>query len=120
LSRTVFLSLNFGPRYSRKSIKDSNDSDDSLVSKKSLSQKLAYWVGTQGQVNLAKKAKISPQYDFTPENPKPKTKNVFFFNLNYKTCWIRRGYEQRSALLLNQSVGEVWWCKALQKKWRKR
>jgi len=33
---------------------------------------------------------------FLLEKLKPKTKN-FFFDFDYKTCWIRRGYEQLSS-----------------------
>jgi len=54
LSKTGFLNQNFGSRYASKSIKGSKDADFSLVSKKTLSQKMAHWVGTQGQINLPK------------------------------------------------------------------
>jgi len=40
-----FLWHKLGSRYARKPIKGSKDSDDSLVSKKSLSQNLAHWIG---------------------------------------------------------------------------
>jgi len=33
---------------------------------------------------------------FLPENLKPKMKHVFF-DVNSKTCWIRRGFEQFSS-----------------------
>jgi len=54
---------------------------------------MARWVGAQGQVNSATRAKTCPHYDVsqrktTMQNEK---KN---FHLNYKTCWIRRGFEQ--------------------------
>jgi len=52
-----FLIHDFGSRYARNPIKGSKDSDDNLVSKKNLSQKLAHWFGTQGRVKLAKKMK---------------------------------------------------------------
>jgi len=41
LSKAEFLNHNFGSRYATKSIKSSEDSDDSLVSNKSLIQKMA-------------------------------------------------------------------------------
>jgi len=47
----------FGSRYASKSIKGSKDVDHNLVSNKNLSQKIAHWVGTQGQVNSPKMAK---------------------------------------------------------------
>ena len=52
-----FLSHNFGSRYARKSIKVSKDSDDNLVYKKYLNQKMARWAGVQGQVTSAKKTR---------------------------------------------------------------
>jgi len=41
---------------------------------------MAHWVGAQGQVNLAKKAKLRPHYEVTPREPQ--TQNGKFFNLN--------------------------------------
>jgi len=51
LSKIECLSHNFGSRYARKTIKGSKDSDDNLGSKNNLIQKMACWVGAQGQVN---------------------------------------------------------------------
>ena len=45
--------------------------------KKNLSQKMAHWVGAQGQATSAKKRKTRPLVTSLPENHKPKTK--FFF-----------------------------------------
>jgi len=75
LSKTGFLSHNFGSRYTSKSVKGSKDVDHSLVPKKTLSQKMAHWVGAQGLAKLAKNAKTSPHYDVTQRK---KT----FFDLN--------------------------------------
>jgi len=41
-------------------------------------------------------AKTHLHVTFPPEKLKPKTKN-FFFDFDYKTCWIRRGFEQLSS-----------------------
>jgi len=49
-----FFSHNSGSRYTRRSIKGSKDADDCLVSRKSLRQKMAHWLGAQGQVNWSK------------------------------------------------------------------
>jgi len=54
LSKTGFLSHNFGSRYAGKSVKGSKDADFSL------SQKIAQCFGAQGQVNSAKNALTSP------------------------------------------------------------
>jgi len=40
-----FLGYNSRSRHDRRSIKGSKDADDHLVSKKSSSQKMAYWIG---------------------------------------------------------------------------
>jgi len=49
-----FLWHSFGSRYARKPIKVSEDSYDSLVSKKTWAKKLTHWIGVQGRVNQAK------------------------------------------------------------------
>ena len=41
---------------------------------------------------------------FLPEKFKPKTKN-FFFDCDYKTCWIRRGFEQLSSSIAWRVIG---------------
>jgi len=42
------------------SIKSSKDSDDRFDSKKNVRQKMALWVGAQGQVNSAEKTQKHP------------------------------------------------------------
>jgi len=48
------MTIKFWLQKVRKLIKGFKDSHNSLVSKKNLIQKMARWVGSQGQVNLAK------------------------------------------------------------------
>jgi len=48
---------------------------------------------------------------FPPEKLKPKTKK-FFFDFDYKTCWIRRGCVQLSSSI-------AWWVIRLQSSTRK-
>jgi len=55
--------------------------DYSLVSKKILISKMACWIGTWGQVYLAKKQKHAPIMMSPTENLKSKMKKIFF-NLN--------------------------------------
>jgi len=94
----VYFCQNFSYRYGRKSFKGSKDTDFGLVSKKILSHNnvpmgWGPWPG-----------KGSQKYPYlwcSPENPPPKT-NIFFFNFDYKTCWIRRGFEQLSSSI-------AWW-----------
>jgi len=64
-----------GSRYARKSVDGSKDVNDSLVSKKYMSQKMARWVGTQGQAKLAKNPNTSPDYDVTHRKPQTQIKN---------------------------------------------
>jgi len=75
--KSWFSSNNFDSRNARKPIKGPKDSDNSLVSKKNLSQKMACWVGAQGQVKLAKTAKNTPIMTSPSKSPKPKIKNIF-------------------------------------------
>jgi len=92
-----FLVHNVGSRYARKSIKGSKDSDDSLVSKKTLSQKLAHWIGAQGRVKLAKNTQKHPHLWRPPQRTPNTKRNTFFFKVSKKTCRIRRWFEQLSS-----------------------
>jgi len=64
-----YLGHNFGYRDARRSIKSSKDEDDRLVSKKCLSQKMAHWIGAQGQLKLVKNSKMCPHCDDTKRKP---------------------------------------------------
>ena len=85
--------------------------NDSMVSQKSLSQKMAHWVGAQCQVTFAKNAQTFPIYDVTPEKPKPKP--IF---LKIRTTRPTESVEGLNSSLA-QSTGEVWCCKALHQGW---
>jgi len=51
--------------------------------------------GRPGPGNVGhKNARTPPLVTPPQENPKPKTE--IFFTRNYKTCWIRRGFEHLS------------------------
>jgi len=66
---------------------------------------MAHWDGAQGQ---AKMAKITPKHPYLWRSPQkssnPKRKN-FFFDFGYKTCWIRRGFEQLSSSIAWRVIG---------------
>ena len=47
------------------SVKGSKDADVRLVSKKSLKQKRAHWIGAQSQVKLVKNSKTCPLCEVT-------------------------------------------------------
>jgi len=72
------LGYQFRSRYARKPIKGSKDSDDNLVSKKTLSQKIGSLLWRPGSGKVGQKDEKAPLLVTTPnENPKPKTK-IFF------------------------------------------
>jgi len=71
------LSHNSGSRHARRSIKGSKDLDNHLVSKKNLRQKMAHWIGSQGQAKLVKNSKTCPLCDVTKR--KPQTQIKYFF-----------------------------------------
>jgi len=84
------MSHNFCSRYTRKSIKGSLDADFDLVFNQTWVQKMAHWDGAQGQAKMAKITQKHPYLWWSPQkSSNPKQKN-FFFNFDYKTCWIRR------------------------------
>jgi len=62
---------------------------------------MAQWVGAQGQVKVAK---TTLTCGVPPRKPPPKPKNVFF-DFDYKTCWIRRGFEQLSSSIAWRVIG---------------
>jgi len=53
---------------------------------------MGQWVGAQGRPILAYFSKTCPLCDVTFRKPPPKLKSVFF-DFDYKTCWICRGFE---------------------------
>ena len=74
---------------------------------------MAHWDGAQGQAKMAKiKTQKTPLLEtFPPEKLKPKTK-ICFFDFDFKTCLIRRGFEQLSSSI-------AWWVIGLQSSPRK-
>ena len=76
---------------------------------------MANWVGTQGQVNLAKKRKYTPSCDVIPRNAQILNEKSFL-NLQFKTCWIHWGFEQLSSSIAWRVI-ELQTFQKLQKKW---
>ena len=72
-----FLGHNFGSRHARRSNKGSIDARYRLVSKNSLSQKMAHWIGVQGPSNLVKKPKTPQLCEPTPGEPLTPIKKFF-------------------------------------------
>ena len=93
----------FGPRYARKSVKCSKDSDDSLVSKTNLSQKIGSlgWRPVPGKVGH-KNAKTLLLVTSLQENSKP--------NWNFFSVETRRFAESVDGLNSSQAIaaGELW------------
>jgi len=54
---------------------------------------MAHWDGAPGKGKMAKIMQKHPYLWRSPQKSlKPKRKN-FFFDFDYKTCWIRRVFE---------------------------
>jgi len=69
------VSPNFVSRYSRTPIKGSKDSDDSLVSKKILTQKIG---SLDWRPRLGKLAKKNDTWDVFPRDPQTQNKKILF------------------------------------------
>jgi len=82
------LTHNFGYRYASKSIQGSVDADLHLVFNKTLSQKVGQCVGAQGRSKEANISKTCFPCDATSRNPPTENEKRFFFDFDYKTCWI--------------------------------
>jgi len=72
-----FLWRNFGSRYARKPTKGSKDSDDSLVYKQSLSQKIGSLDWRLGPSKVGHKNAKTPPF-VTSSRDVPRTANFFF------------------------------------------
>jgi len=79
----------------------SKDADFGLDPKKSWAIMMDQWVGAQDQVKIAKNTSTC---GVPPENPPLKLK-IFFFDFDYKTCWIHRGFEQLSSSIAWRVIG---------------
>ena len=108
-SRTI----NFRSRNAKKSIMGSNDLNYSLVSNKTLSQKIRSLVWRPPPDDLVQNAWTYPDYDITRKKTKTLTYPIFK-NINYKTSHIFRGFQQ-----LSYSIGwRVMVVQSSAKKWR--
>jgi len=100
-----FMSHNFHSQYARKSIKGSIDADFDLVFNSTLSPKNGplgrlRGPGKDGQNN----AKTPLLVTFPPWKAQTQNKH-FLFDFDYKTCWIRRGFEQLSSSIAWRVIG---------------
>jgi len=87
---------NFGYRYARKSFKVSKDVDFGLVSKKILNHNNSPMGWGPGP------GKGSQKHSHLWRSPENEN---LFFNLDYKTCWIRRGIDQLSSSIAWRVIG---------------
>jgi len=53
--------------------------------------------GAQGQVKVAKKMQKHPHLWRSPQQMSNQKQKNIFFDVNQKTCWIRREFEQLSS-----------------------
>jgi len=66
---------------------------------------MAHWDGIQGQAKMAKMVQKHPYLWRSPQkSSNPKWKK-FFFDFDYKTCWIHRGFEQLPSSIAWQVIG---------------
>ena len=108
----LFLSHNFGSRYARKPLKGSKDLEYTLDSKTTLGQKMAYWVGAQGQVKLVKKTQNHPHLR-RHSHITPNAKRKSFVSI--LTRRLAKSVDGLNSSLA-QSANELWRCKAWPKK----
>jgi len=55
---------------------------------------MAHWDGTQGQAKMAKTTQKHPYLWRSPQKSSNQQRKFFFFDFDYKTCWICREFEQ--------------------------
>jgi len=72
---------------------------------------MAHWDGAQGQAKMAKITQKHP-YLWRSSQKSSNPKQKIFFCFDYKTCWIRRGFEQLSS-------SNAWRVRGLQSSARK-
>jgi len=65
---------------------------------------MGQWVGAQGRPKVAYFSKTCPLCDVTFRKTPLKPK-IVFFDFDYKTCWIRRGFEQLSSSIVWRALG---------------
>jgi len=100
-----FMSRNFRSRYTRTSIKGSIDAEFDLVFNYALSPNngpMDWGPGPSKDDQNNAKSRLLVSYP--PEKLKPKTK-TFFFDFNFKTSCIRRGFEQLSSSIAWRVIG---------------
>jgi len=86
------LAHNFGSRYSRKSIKDSKDADFGPSFQKKLEPKNVLLDWRTGLGKWGPKNAKTPTLVISSQRTSNSKQKNYFFDLNQKTCWIRRGF----------------------------
>jgi len=66
---------------------------------------MAHWDGAQGQAKMAKKTQKHLYLWRSPQKSSNPKRNNYFFDFDYKTCWIRRGFEQLSSSVACPVIG---------------
>jgi len=65
---------------------------------------MGQWVEAQGRPKVVNISKTCPLCDVTSRKSPPKPK-ICFFDFGYKTCCIRRGFEQLSSSIAWRVIG---------------
>jgi len=66
---------------------------------------MAHWDGAQGQAKMAKITQKHPYLWRSPQKSSNPKRKILFFDFDYKTCWIRRGFEQLSCSIAWRDIG---------------
>jgi len=66
---------------------------------------MAHWDGAQGQAKMAKTMQKHPYLWRSPQKSSNQKRKNFFYDIDYKTCWIRRGFEQLSSSIAWRVIG---------------
>jgi len=66
---------------------------------------MAHWDGAQGQAKMAKMTQKYPYLWRSPQKSSNPNRKIFFFDFDYRTCWIRRRFEQLSSSIAWRVIG---------------
>jgi len=103
--KTEYLIHNFDYRYASKSTQGSIDAYFDLVFKKTLSQKNGSMGWGPGPAKCGENFQnMSSLWCHLRKAPHRKRKTLFF-DFDYKTCWIRRGFEPLSSSIAWRVIG---------------
>jgi len=99
------LAHNFGYRYASKSIHGSVDADFDLVFNKTLSQKNGSMSWDPGPAKAGQNFQSMPSLWRHLQKFPHRKRKTFFFDFDYKTCWIRGWFGSDSNSIAWRVIG---------------